>query len=403
MSRVLMLSRHKGQLDRRIIAEINTLIASGRHVTLVSIPTVIPPHCFDGPVRLIMQPVDQAASHITARLKHLVHRLPSRLENLMKTAWHCLHLSSLSDYFLEVTPRETFDVIHCHDLDTLPAGVALRNSIAPSAKLIYDAHEFFPFQYPIGAKRQRDWSRMEDSYIRETSLVLTVNETIAGELTRLYGIAKPEVIYNSYGTQSSSTQLTEQTFLEHFEAQAGGFRVIYQGAFIREKNLENLLKAFRGLTASTQLFLLGTGPAEMQLKTLRKKCGLSHVFFGPWVPQEDLLHYLAHAHLGIIPYTGSTILNNLYCTPNKLFEFIEAEIPICASDLPELRRIVAGNGIGDVYPMENAEAIACAIETCRARALRGDFAASARRATRKMFAWEKQGTKLVALYEKLGV
>jgi glycosyltransferase involved in cell wall biosynthesis len=152
-----------------------------------------------------------------------------------------------------------------------------------------------------------------------------------------------------------------------------------------------------------QLFLLGEGPAEARLKTLCRKLGLSNVFFGPWVPQEHLLHYIAHAHLGVIPYSGSTLLNNRYCTPNKLFEFIEAEIPICASDLPELRRIVAGHGIGAVYPMEDVTAIAHAIEACRVRCLRGDFALSARHAARQRFSWERQEARLLELYERLGV
>jgi len=403
MSRVLVLSRHKGQLDRRIVAGINALLASGREVTFVSVPTMIPEDCFDGSVRIVMQSVNDTTSSMVDWLKRMAQKLPFSLQNSMKTAWHCLQFSSLSSYFIQVTPRERFDVIHCHDLDTLPAGVELRNSIAPDAKLIYDSHELFPFQYKHGEKRQRDWSRIENAYIREASLVLTVNETIAGELTRLYGIARPEVIYNSYEARRSTVPLTEETFLAYFAAPAGGFRVICQGTFIREKNLENLVKAFRHLPDSVQLFLLGKGPAEARLKTLCRKLGVSNVFFGRWVPQEDLLHYIAHAHVGVIPYSGSTLLNNLYCTPNKLFEFIEAEIPICASDLPELRRIVAGHGIGDVYPMEDAAAIARAIEACRARCLRGDFELSARRATRETFSWNKQGSKLIALYERLGV
>ena len=403
MSRVLVLSRHKGQLDRRIVAEINTLLASGREVTFVSVPTMIPKDCFDGRLRIIMPSANGAASSMTERLKHLAQKLPSRLQDLVKIAWHCLHFSSLSSYFLQVTPHERFDVIHCHDLDTLPAGVELRHCIAPEAKLIYDSHELFPFQYKNGEKRQRDWSRIENAYIREASLVLTVNETIAEELARLYRVAKPEVISNSYGVHCSTERLTEEAFLAHFAAPAGGFRVICHGTFIREKNLENLLRAFQKLPTAVQLFLLGEGPAEARLKTLCRKFSISNVFFGRWVPQEHLLHYIAHAHLGVIPYAGSTLLNNRYCTPNKLFEFIEAEIPICASDLPELRRIVASHGIGAVYPMEDVTAIAHAIEACRARCLRGDFALSARHAARQKFSWERQEARLLELYERLGV
>lgn len=217
------------------------------------------------------------------------------------------------------------------------------------------------------------------------------------------GFDPPGILYNSYGTQSNVTPLDEQAFLKHFNATPGGFRVMFQGSFVREKNLINLVSALQRLNASVKLFLLGDGPIAADLRKLCRRQHIFNVFFGPWVPQKDLLRYISHADLGVIPYSGSTILNNLYCTPNKLFEFIEAEIPICASDLPELRGIVAGNSIGNVYPMEDAESIACAIEACRARCLSGDFASSALRAARDRFSWERQGAKLLELYERLGV
>jgi glycosyltransferase involved in cell wall biosynthesis len=112
---------------------------------------------------------------------------------------------------------------------------------------------------------------------------------------------------------------------------------------------------------------------------------------------------VAHVHLGIIPYSGRELLNNFYCTPNKLFEFIEAEIPICANNLPELRQIIMAHGIGGVYSMEGSEAIAKAIEDCRRRHTRGEFTPSALRAARDKFAWENQGKKLLQLYSSLGV
>ncbi|MBM3222729.1 MAG: glycosyltransferase family 4 protein [Candidatus Tectomicrobia bacterium] len=403
MSHILVLSRQKGQVDRRILAELNTLSASGRSVTFVSVPALIPAGSLSERVRVIMPPVQQATSALATRLKRLAAAFPVAFEDLLKIAWHCLHLSSLPNFFLQMTPTEAFDAIHCHDLDTLPAGVLLRQRLAPHAKIIYDSHELFPFQYKCGDKRQRDWSQIERTHIHEASLVVTVNTTIAQELSRLYGITKPEVIYNSYGAYRSSTTLTEQEFLRHFTAPAGGFRVIFPGAFIWDKNLANLVRAFQYLPDTLQLFLLGTGPAATKLQTLARKLRLSNVFFGSWVPQEHLLQYLAHAHLGIIPYTGGTLLNNLYCTPNKLFEFIEVEIPVCASDLPELRRIVVGHGIGDVYPMEDPKAIAHALQTCHARCLRGEFTVEARRAARALFAWDKQGEKLLTLYQRIGV
>jgi len=403
MSRLLVLSGHSGPLDRRIVAEVNTLAASGRSVTLVNIPADIQATCLDQRVRVVMQSTGSVGRRYV--LKRVLRKLPVRLGKLARTAWHLLNpgpLPALRQYFLQVTPREKFDVIHCHDLDTLPAAVELREKISPNAKLIYDSHELFPFQF---TRRwfQKYWLNVEEQYIRAADLIITINASISQELARLYDIDRPAVIYNSYGVFRQAKPLEESGFLQHFGASTEGFRLIFQGTYVPEKNLVALLKAFGMLGAATQLFLLGGGPMEVGLRKLCKKLRLPNVFFGAWVPQEDLLSYVAHAHLGIIPYSGREILNNRYCTPNKLFEFIAAEIPICASDLPELRRIVKENGIGDVYTMDDPAAIASAIEDCCAQCARRAFSLSALRAAREKFAWDKQGKKLVALYDKLGV
>ena len=74
MSRVLVLSRHSGPLDRRIIAEINTLAASGREVTLVGTAAVLPEACLDTNVRVVMPAPSRSGS--VEWLKHATHKLP---------------------------------------------------------------------------------------------------------------------------------------------------------------------------------------------------------------------------------------------------------------------------------------------------------------------------------------
>lgn len=403
ISKVLVLSAHAGGLDRRIVAEVNTLASAGRDVTFVSLPVKISTQAFDPRVHIVMQPMARLSRQ--ARLKRLAHQLPFRCREYAKTAWRLMGpkpIATNRHYFSLMTPKDHYDAIHCHDLDTLPIGSEIRAAMCPNAKLIYDSHELFPHQFPTG-RYQRYWSRVETDYVNGADLVITVNESIARALTHFYGIDRPEVIYNSYGTPQRHEPLDETTFLRHFCARTDCFRVIFQGNMVVEKNVEALLRAFRILPETTQLFLLGGGPMWDPLHMLRDRLGLQNVFFGAWVEQEQLLSYVKQAHMGVIPYVGDELLNNRYCTPNKLFEFIEAEIPICASDLPELRRIVKGYRLGGVYAMHDPESIAKAIAECRDRYAMGEFTRAAQRAAREAFSWRRQGAKLVALYDRLGV
>ena len=59
------------------------------------------------------------------------------------------------------------------------------------------------------------------------------------------------------------------------------------------------------------------------------------------VPPADLLPWVSSADVGAMPNPGGT-LNDKYSSPNKLFECLAAGIPVVASDVATIRRIVAG-------------------------------------------------------------
>jgi len=102
----------------------------------------------------------------------------------------------------------------------------------------------------------------------------------------------------------------------------------------------------------------------------------------------------------VIPYQP-TCLNNLYCTPNKLFEFIAAGLPILASDLPEIRTIVSGHGIGQLADLSSTDTIARAIDEFFADPARLEAWRGAVLRVRQFLNWDVEGAKVVQLYESL--
>lgn len=412
MSHVLVLSRHTPNLDRRIVHEMNALVDSGRDVTLISVRANLPRGMIDPRVQLV---VDEPQTTDGEPWEPLLMRIEKNLPDPLRKVARLVYVRGMLlrnrvhpdphgvRFFRKHTPQRDYDAIHCHDLDTLPVGLALKRKLAPAAKIIYDSHELFPHQM-TDPRFVRYWSRIERNLIDQADAIITINGSIARILAETYGIATPDVIYNSHDSSSTSEAIDRDTFFRRFGADAGGFNVLFQGMLRDTQNLSELVKAFGCLDESYRLLLIGTGPAEATLRQICHRQKIDNVYFGGWIEQEQLMHYTPHADLGIIPYQDHPgLLNVTYCTPNKLFEFIEAQLPICASDLPELRNIVAARGIGDVYDLSISEQIADDIRDCRNRIAAGEFRLASREAARREFSWKAQACKLLEIYERLGI
>jgi glycosyltransferase involved in cell wall biosynthesis len=125
------------------------------------------------------------------------------------------------------------------------------------------------------------------------------------------------------------------------------------------------------------------------------------VHFKDAVPQEEVLFWTASADAGIIPYQPVD-LNNYYCSPNKLFEFIQAAVPIIANDLPFLRKVVAAEGFGVVSKLDSVEDYAAAIEAMFDPAQGGPARFRPRLLDRATaYDWKNEEEKLLAIYENL--
>ena len=77
--------------------------------------------------------------------------------------------------------------------------------------------------------------------------------------------------------------------------------------------------------------------------------------FLPGVPQHELQQWSAGATLGVIPYEN-TSLNHLYCTPNKLWEYPSAGVPVLCSDLIEMTAVLEKYEFGFLLPREFSSA-----------------------------------------------
>lgn len=150
------------------------------------------------------------------------------------------------------------------------------------------------------------------------------------------------------------------------------------------------------------LIILGDGDIKEELKELAESLSLAdRIIFLPSVPMNELHNYTTSADLGILPYEKVS-LNNYYCLPNKIFEYMTAGLPVVASNFPELKKIIEEEKIGYVFDETNPDDIAQKI-----RLVFSDpgkyfqMKENSLKAVKNKYNWRNEAKKLIKIYEQV--
>jgi glycosyltransferase involved in cell wall biosynthesis len=297
-----------------------------------------------------------------------------------------------------LTQHVHYDVVHAHDLNTLPAAWAIARR--SGARLVFDAHELYADVSTLSRREQRVWRLIERVLARQADAVITVCTSIADELVRRYDVAPPAIVLNcpvDEDAQSAPGALARAAGLEQQVP-----IVLYQGGFSAHRGLPDLVRAAADVPVAA-FVLMGWGTLEPVLRELIEELGLGdRVHIVPPVAPSELLKHTAGATVGVVPYEPHG-LNNRYTTPNKLFEYINAGVPVLGSRLPELERFILGCDVGRTFQPSNAADLAAELNLMLADqpALERYRQAAAR--ARVDLTWESQEKTLFAVYDRLGL
>jgi len=182
-------------------------------------------------------------------------------------------------------------------------------------------------------------------------LFVTINDSIAAYLTKKYPHLPPAVVVKN-ATRLGNEDVSYDGRLHDAAGLDRSTRILlYQGGFSRFRGLSILVKAGPLLPEGWVLVMMGWGTLEGELKALAGEVdpNSQRIRFVPGAPLAELAQWTAGGSLGVIPYEN-VCLNHWYCTPNKLWEYPIAGVPILASDFPELKGTIEPNGIGRMLP-----------------------------------------------------
>jgi len=290
-------------------------------------------------------------------------------------------------------------VVHCHDLLTLPVGRAVARRLG--IPLVYDSHEIFEALAVHSIVLRVFFRLMQRRYSRAVDGFITINDSIAATLAERYPRLPPAVIvrnaarFDPHATADDGRLRRAAGVSEHQRI------LLYQGGFQKHRGLEQLLRAVPAIDPSWRVVFMGWGNLEARLKAVARAVDPdgARITFLPGVPQDELRQWTAGADVGIIPYERAG-LNHWFCTPNKLWEYPAAGVPILASPFPELRRAITESQMGWLLPDPlTPEGIAATVN-----AIDPDDIATRRLGCAAFHArdnWERYEPRLVGLYTSL--
>ena len=225
------------------------------------------------------------------------------------------------------------DYYLANDLDTL-----LPNYIwskLKNKKIFYDTHEYFTGVPELKDRhiKRKIWKLIEDYIFPKLQTVYTVNNSVKEKYEAEYG-NKISVVRN-LPMAVAVAQIPKPT---HWENK---IILLMQGAGINtgRGGLE-LLLAMPHLPDNFYLVYIGSGTLWQTLKQKTIELKLTkRVEMLEKMPPSLLKQYTLLADIGF-SLDGFNDINYLFNLPNKIFDYLQAGVPVVATGIPEVERIV---------------------------------------------------------------
>lgn len=293
--------------------------------------------------------------------------------------------------------RTSFDVLHCHDLDTLPLGFVVAR--LKRKRLVYDAHESFPDMLEGNVHRwvQGGLVRLENFLIRRVDLLITVGEKLRRHFAGRGG--KNTVVIGNWKRlgEFARTPAENSALRRSLGIPEQALLVVCVTQLFVDRKLEELLEAVAG---SEDVWLILAGKGALESRVREAADGNPRMRYVGFVSGREIAAYTCAAdaiYYGFDPANP----NARFSAPNKLYEALAAGKPIITGDFGEIADVVREAECGIVLSRYGVSEIRQAFAALRDEAVRSSMSAQAWRLGRQAMNWEKGSEILLREYAGL--
>jgi len=287
-----------------------------------------------------------------------------------------------------------WDIVHCHDLDTLPVGIDITRLKA--IPLVYDSHEIYSSMVEEATTgiffRMTRW--LEKKLARVPDTVICVNSRFESILKK-WGVKNIVVVMGCPTIPNVPGEVVKN--LRTKISPDGKPVVLYIGMLEPHRNHVELVKGFCADKSPTaRLVMGGLGSLEPEI-TVQK--GERFTFIGEVKP-ADLAAYNESGDLLIAVYDPA-YGNNRDSVPNKLFEAMSASKPIVVAKGTWTGQTVEEVGCGLTATYGTDEVFEAIDRLLADRELYEECGRKGRQAYDSEYNWPNMEKRLLGIYTRM--
>ena len=279
------------------------------------------------------------------------------------------------------------EILFANDLDTLLPNYLV--SKLQNKPLVFDSHELFSEvpELQDNSFAKKVWKFLEDWIIPNLQHVITVSDGIKNHYKENYNLESTVIRNVPFITKKKTKELD---FISKNQ------KVIwYQGSVNVGRGLELVIDTISFL--EDYIFVIvGNGDLyeKLEQKVLHLELENKVKFLGK-LPPSELKKLTPNATIAI-SLEEDLGLNYRYALPNKIFDYIHAEVPMIVSNLPDMSSLVTNYKVGEVLKVISPKFLTELILKMENK----DYSKALVKAKKKLN-WEKEKEKLLKLVKSV--
>lgn len=278
------------------------------------------------------------------------------------------------------------DTVVCVSLESLMAGV-LAKRIRPGLRLVFDNNELQIESFESRIKRAV-WRPIHNHAIRHCDVILHAEPNRLEYFMKTYpGRDKPQVVVENFpffiGNEARNS------------IPGDNVRVIYLGGFGTGRYTFEIIEAFANQPDNIKLDIVGFGTKDYlaQVEARITELGNPGIRVLPPVPYLQIGTFLKDYHIGLAFYKN-TDLNNYYCAPNKVYDYLMNGMPVISNAYPGLIQVIAANQVGVCLETVDTATIGAAIHAIIENRMWENITPDLQR----RYCWEEQEPRYLAVF-----